>query len=104
MPRASTQLTPQEFAAGGPYAIFGEWLAAHAAEFGFFRPFRGVLSGVQAEPWHLSFAPIAENARRALRPALLRKVIEAAPLLCREEVLMRLDELHARYFAAIDWP
>jgi LAS superfamily LD-carboxypeptidase LdcB len=98
------QLTPAEFAAGGPYAIFGEWLEAHAAEFGFFRPYRGVLSGVAAEPWHLSFAPIAENARRALRPGVLRQALEAAPLLGRGEVLTRLDELHARYVAAIDWP
>jgi LAS superfamily LD-carboxypeptidase LdcB len=98
------QLTPQEFAAGGPYAALDEWLEAHAAEFGFFRPFRGVRSGVQPEPWHLSFAPVAENARRALLPAVLRKAIEAAALLGRDEVLAQLDALHARYVAAIDWP
>ena len=98
------QLTPQEFAAGGPYAALDEWLETHAAEFGFFRPFRGVRSGVQPEPWHLSFAPVAENARRALSSAVLRKAIEEAPLLGRDEVLARLDELHARYVAAIDWP
>jgi LAS superfamily LD-carboxypeptidase LdcB len=103
-PGYQPQLTPAEFAAGGPYAKFGEWLEAHAAEFGFFRPFRGVLSGVQAEPWHWSFAPIAENARRALRPAVLREALEEAALLGREEVLARLNELHARYVAAIDWP
>jgi LAS superfamily LD-carboxypeptidase LdcB len=97
-------LTPQEFAPGGPYAALAEWLEAHAARFGFFRPFRGVLSGVRPEPWHFSFAPIAENARRTLSPAVLRKTIAAAPLLGKEQVLERLDELHARYVATIDWP
>jgi LAS superfamily LD-carboxypeptidase LdcB len=98
------QLTPEEFAPGGPYAALSGWLEANAARFGFFRPFRGVLSGVQPEPWHFSFAPVAENARRALTPAVLHKAIAAAPLLGKTEVLDRLEEMHARYVAAIDWP
>jgi LAS superfamily LD-carboxypeptidase LdcB len=103
-PGYRVQLTPEEFAPGGHYAPLAEWLEANAARFGFFRPFRGVLSGVQAEPWHFSFAPVADKARRNLRPAVLRKAIEAAPLLGKELVLARLDELHARYVANIDWP
>jgi LAS superfamily LD-carboxypeptidase LdcB len=98
------RLTAEEFAPGGPFAALGEWLLANAARFGFFRPYRGVLSGVQPEPWHFSFAPIAENARRALTPAVLRQAISEAPLLGKESVLARLDELHARYVARIDWP
>jgi LAS superfamily LD-carboxypeptidase LdcB len=98
------QLTTEEFAPGGPYAALAEWLEVNAARFGFFRPFRGVLSGVRPEPWHFSFAPVAENARRNLTPAVLHKAIAAAPLLGKEQVLERLDELHARYVAAIDWP
>ncbi len=103
-PGYRVQLTPEEFARGGPFAPLGEWLEANAARFGFFRPFRGVLSGVRPEPWHFSFAPVAENARRALSPAVLNGAIAAAPLLGKEEVLARLDELHARYVANIDWP
>lgn len=103
-PGYRVQLTPEEFAPGGPYAALAEWLEANAARFGFFRPFRGVLSGVQPEPWHFSFAPVAESARRTLSPAVLHKAIAAAPLLGKVEVLARLDELHARYVATIDWP
>ena len=103
-PDYRVQLTTEEFAPGGPYAALAEWLEANAARFGFFRPFRGVLSGVRPEPWHFSFAPVAENARRSLTPAVLRRAIAAAPLLGKEQVLQRLDELHARYVAAIDWP
>jgi LAS superfamily LD-carboxypeptidase LdcB len=97
-------LTPTEFAPGGPYAPLAQWLEANAARYGFFRPFRGVLSGVRAEPWHFSFAPVAESARRALCPNVLRRAIVAAPLLGKDDVLARLDALHARYVAAIDWP
>jgi hypothetical protein len=34
----------------------------------------------------------------------LCKAIAAAPLLGKEQVLARLDALHARYVGAIDWP
>lgn len=103
-PGYRVRLTPEEFAPAGPFAPLAEWLETNAARFGFFRPFRGVLSGVQPEPWHFSFAPIAENARRALSPAVLRMAISAAPLLGKEQVLARLDALHARYVTSIDWP
>jgi LAS superfamily LD-carboxypeptidase LdcB len=98
------QLTQEEFSPGGPFGPLAGWLEANAARFGFFRPFRGVLSGVQPEPWHFSFAPVAEHARRALSVAVLQKAIAAAQLLGKEAVLGRIDELHARYVAAIDWP
>lgn len=98
------KLSPEEFAAGGPLARLDQWLEIHAPRFGFFRPFRGVRSGVQAEPWHLSFAPIAERARCKLSPQVLRAAITGAKLMGKEVVLEQLDELHARYVAAIDLP
>lgn len=98
------QLTHEEFAAGGPFAALAVWLEAHAARYGFFRPYRGVRSGVQPEPWHFSFAPVAENARRKLTPAILRTAIDSAPLLGKEQVLERLEELHQRYVQRIDPP
>jgi LAS superfamily LD-carboxypeptidase LdcB len=98
------KLTRQEFAPGGPFAKLDRWLSTHAPRYGFFRPFRGVRSGVQPEPWHLSFAPIAENARQRLSPQVLRTAIAGAALLGKDEVLEQLDELHARYVATIDLP
>jgi len=100
----TVRLVAEEFAADGPFAAMHAWLEANASRYGFFRPFRGVRSGVQAEPWHYSFAPLAEPARRLLSPAILREVLDAAPLLGKEAVLRNLDELHARYVARIDWP
>jgi LAS superfamily LD-carboxypeptidase LdcB len=98
------QLAAAEFSAGGPFARLSEWLGTHAARYGFFRPFRGVLSGVQAEPWHLSFAPVAESARRALDLPVLQAALADAPLAGKAQVMARLEELHARYVLAIDWP
>jgi LAS superfamily LD-carboxypeptidase LdcB len=98
------RLTADEFAPRGPFAPLAAWLETNAARFGFFRPFRGVLSGVQAEPWHFSFAPIAEPARRRLSAGLLREALQGADLAGADQVLERIDELHARYVAGIDWP
>jgi LAS superfamily LD-carboxypeptidase LdcB len=98
------KLTREEFAPGGPFSDLDRWLTIHAPRFGFFRPFQGMRSGVQPEPWHFSFAPIAEKARRRLSPQLLRNALTGAALLGKEVVLEHLDELHARYVAAIDLP
>jgi LAS superfamily LD-carboxypeptidase LdcB len=103
-PGRSARLTPDEYAPGGPFAALSAWLEEHAARFGFFRPYRGVKSAVQAEPWHFSFAPLAEFARRRLTEGVLRDVLAAAPLLGKESVLAGLPDYHARYVAAIDVP
>ena len=103
-PGYQVQLSVGEFSSGGPFAPLAEWLEVHAARFGFFRPFRGVLSGVQPEPWHFSFAPVAEAARRALNPEIWREALMGSALEGKEEVLSRLEEFHARYIMAIDWP
>jgi LAS superfamily LD-carboxypeptidase LdcB len=103
-PGRAVQLIAAEYAPGGPFAPLLEWLCERAPRFGFFRPYRGEWSGPQAEPWHWSFAPLAEGARRKLTPAVLEEVLATAPILGKEVLLTRLDELHARYVAAIDWP
>jgi LAS superfamily LD-carboxypeptidase LdcB len=98
------QLTQAEFGSGGPFAALAHWLQANAARFGFFRPYQGVRSGVQAEPWHFSFAPVSDIARRQLTESILRAAIESAPMLGKDLVLARLDELHHRYVERIDPP
>jgi LAS superfamily LD-carboxypeptidase LdcB len=98
------ELIAQEYAPSGPFGPLSAWLETNAARFGFFRPYRGVLSGVQPEAWHFSFAPLAEPARRALRVTNLRDALRDAPLAGKDVVLERLEELHERYVVRIDWP
>jgi LAS superfamily LD-carboxypeptidase LdcB len=103
-PGYRVQLIAAEYEPGGPFAPLAAWLESNAVRFGFFRPFRGVLSGVGAEPWHFSFAPVAEPARRRLTPGVLREALETSDLSGKDTVLPRIEELHARYVAGIDWP
>ena len=72
-----------------------------SADFGFYRPYDLDRGGVQPEPWHLSFAPLAHGALASMRPELLRTALEAAPLAGRDSVIARLPELFERHVAAV---
>ncbi len=103
-PGYQVQLSTAEFAANGPFARMSRWLDEHAAHYGFFRPFLGIRSAVQSEPWHFSFAPLAETARRALTCDVLRGALADAPLLGKDQIMAQLRPLHRRYVETIDWP
>lgn len=103
-PGYRVELRAAEFAPPGPFAALSAWLDRHAARWGFFRPFRALRSGVQAEPWHYSFAPIAESLRRRLTVDVLRQALDDAPLLGKEIVLRDLGAYHERFVARIDLP
>lgn len=103
-PGCEARLLPQEFAPGGPFSALDAWLRGNVAHFGFFRPYECFRGGVCPEPWHLSFAPVAEPALRALTVERLAAALEGSGLAGLESVLARLPELHARYVCAIDRP
>ena len=103
-PGYRVRLVAEEYAPGGPFAAAAEWLESNAARFGFFRPYRGISSGVKAEPWHFSFAPAAEQARKNLTVALLREAIGEASMSGKQAVLARLEEIAGRYVNSIDLP
>ncbi|MBB1583765.1 M15 family metallopeptidase [Serratia sp. OS31] len=65
------QLEPWEYEQGGYFYPLNQWLTAHMAEFGFYRPFTEDGDGVAVEPWHLSYRPLAQEAEHLLTPALL---------------------------------
>jgi len=101
---AALQLVPQEYSPQGPFAKLTLWLDAHMHQFGFFRPFVMEGDGVSAEPWHLSFAPLAVRCLEQLSPQLLSKILTTAPLEGRAEVLARIEEIHRRFVAAVKQP
>ena len=103
-PGYRVQLVAAEFEAGGPFAKMAAWLGQEAGRFGFFRPYRGALSGVAPEPWHWSYAPIAESARVQLTPDILSSAIQESALLGKGYLLDRLSEVYARFVQAIDPP
>jgi len=98
------QLSPDEYAVGGPFYACSRWLDALIAsgETEFFRPYAATGSGrsrdgVAAEPWHLSFRPLAATCEAALSPELLRTLIANTEICLQAAILDNLDEIYSRF-------
>ncbi|HUO81585.1 MAG TPA: M15 family metallopeptidase [Gammaproteobacteria bacterium] len=100
-PGYEVRLMPDEFEAGGVFERLGRWLDAHLGAHDFFRPYATYRGGVEREPWHLSYAPLAAPALAALTLELLRETIGTAELLGKESILAELPEIYARYVANV---
>jgi LAS superfamily LD-carboxypeptidase LdcB len=98
------QVVPEEYAPGGIFARLNQWLDAHAASFGFFRPYATWRGGVQPEPWHLSHAPTAQAALEQFSAEALREALDSATLEVRAAVDRKLPEILARYVRNVDAP
>jgi LAS superfamily LD-carboxypeptidase LdcB len=98
------QVVPAEYQTGGPFARLTTWLDAHMHAYGFFRPYATDRGGVAPEPWHLSHAPVALHAQRALSVEGLRAVLADAQIDGRDEVLDALGENFRRYVVDVDAP
>jgi LAS superfamily LD-carboxypeptidase LdcB len=103
-PGARAELVRADYAPDGCFAGLDAWLSRHAADFGFFRPYDLDRGGVQPEPWHLSFAPLAVPALDALTIEVLAGALQFADIDGREFILPRLPELHACYVRAVSRP
>ena len=73
-------------------------------DYGFYRPYATDRGGVQREPWHLSYAPLAARALGSLTLEGLRGVLAAADIEGREEILESLAQNFASYVVNVDSP
>ena len=95
------RLVPEEYATGGVFDALNSWLAGNIARFGFYRPYAEYRGGVNPEPWHLSFAPIATPALQLLTPELIAAIVRDSELLGKDEVLARLPAIYRTYVVNI---
>lgn len=98
------ELVPEEYARGGVFERITPWLDANMARFGFYRPYGLARGGAGAEPWHLSYWPVAQEALESLTLPVLRRAIADSGILGRESVLERLPEIYTRFILAVDPP
>jgi len=94
----SLQLTQEE--ARGLFAALHGWLdsqiATQRAE-GFFRPYDVDRGGIAPEPWHLSYAPLAETCQQAFCIHRLAKILQVADMELKEVVLENLMDIYRRF-------
>lgn len=96
------RVVPEEYLPGGPFERLTRWLDQHMHEFGFFRPFATNRGGVSPEPWHLSYAPVAQAASAQFSLDGLREVIGAVAIEGKAEVLETLDRNYSTYVVNVD--
>jgi LAS superfamily LD-carboxypeptidase LdcB len=94
---ASFELVPQEYEGDGPCADLAKWIQDNAAKFDFERPYAEYVGGVAAEPWHLSYTPIATRIITSFSVELLRKQLIESDILGLDTVLLHLNTLFERY-------
>lgn len=95
------QLTPAEYGPNGPFYRLACWLKQHSARYGFFLPYQHYQGGVAAEPWHLSYQPVAGQYLAQFSPALLKHCLAQHPIAGQDLVLAHLDALYQRYISNI---
>jgi LAS superfamily LD-carboxypeptidase LdcB len=98
------RLEVEEYRRGGPFAALSDWLGGHMRRFGFYRPYTRRGRGVQPEPWHLSFAPVARRALKSMTVPLLAEAITGAGVDGEAEILLRLPAIRERYVLDVDAP
>lgn len=91
------QLEPWEYTEQGPLAKLSNWLNEHANEFGFYLPYASYQGGVAAEPWHLSYAPLAQNYQEHFDKEALKKLLLQSPILGKQIIIENLDLIIKRY-------
>ncbi len=91
------QLSPDEYAPGGPFHSLSNWLAEHAARFDFARPYQFDTGGIAPEPWHISYLPIADVLQKELTLPVLVHCLDRADVKLSDTVLSRLDTIFERF-------
>lgn len=107
MQAKDVQLIPEESATGGAFYELHQWLdeelRAGRAQ-GFYRPYHEDRGGVSPEPWHLSFAPLAQGLFEKFDAELFTDNIQQSELPLKAHLLNRSEELYERFFKAITLP
>jgi LAS superfamily LD-carboxypeptidase LdcB len=98
------QLVTSEYAPGGVFDLLNQWLQVHAHRFGFYWPYSTDRGGYQPEPWHLSYAPLAQQALQGMSVEMLRSALAAAGIDAMDTVNRQLPEIFARYVVNVDAP
>jgi LAS superfamily LD-carboxypeptidase LdcB len=94
------RLVPEECLPGGIFSALHAWLAqriASGGSYGFFRPYAGDHGGIAPEPWHLSYAPIADGFQEYLTAQRLAAFLAGQEFALKETVLANWEEIHDRF-------
>ncbi|ABR74178.1 peptidase M15 [Actinobacillus succinogenes] len=95
----SLQLEPWEYEQGGYFADLTAWLADNLAKFDFALPFMQSQKPLEVgrEPWHLSYLPLAEQAKKQFNCEVLIAGWQNEEIGGKDCLITHLDEIFARF-------
>ena len=96
------QLICAEYQASGYFFALNQWLSENMSKFGFYRPYQSYQGGVAAEPWHISYKPIAETCLTALTTTVIRDLINNNNVLGKSLICKQLPMIYKRYICNIN--
>ena len=91
------QLEPWEYDSSGPMAKLSSWLADNANKYGFYFPYDSFRGGVAAEPWHLSYAPLAKQYQSAFKLDSFKELLLQTDIAGKAVIIENLSMIFKRY-------
>lgn len=98
----SLQLEPWEYQQDGYLYPLSLWLKTQAKTFGFFLPYDRYRGGVAFEPWHLSYAPLADKFQQNFTIDQFVPVIENSDIAGKQVLLNNIDRIFKNYIININ--
>lgn len=89
----SLQLEPWEYEPTGPMTKLTEFLAKEAQPLGFYFPYDDYRGGVAAEPWHLSYAPLAKKYQQAFDITTLKQYLNKTNIEGKSTIINKLTNI-----------
>ncbi|WP_274620523.1 D-alanyl-D-alanine carboxypeptidase family protein [Colwellia maritima] len=72
-------------------------LAANATKHGFYFPYDVFRGGVAAEPWHLSYVPLAKQYQSQSNNELLQTILEKTDISGKTTIIENLPTIFKQY-------
>ena len=93
------QLLDSEFNDNGIASEFNQWLLDTLPSTGFFKPYATFQKGIAAEPWHISYRPIAEQALAELSIEQIKISLleDSEPLAGLDTICTNLPALYKQF-------
>lgn len=98
----SLQLTCSEYQPSGYFFELDQWLSENMARHDFYRPYQDYQGGVSAEPWHISYQPLAQQCLHSLTVAVIHDLIIENNILGKSLICQQLPIIYKQYICNIN--
>ena len=93
----SLQLEPWEYEQTGPMARLSTFLQQEAQALGFYFPYDKYRGGIAAEPWHLSYAPLAKTYQQQIDIDVIAKQINKVDIAGKKTIIANIETIAEQF-------